>query len=75
MEYYYNYQLIGMHFYWWILWIILIVWVFALPYDIPGQRKKKDSPFDILRRRLAAGEITKEEYQEYKVLLEKDLAK
>jgi putative membrane protein len=75
MEYYYNYQLIGMHFYWWILWIILIVWVFALPYDIPGQRKKKDSPFDILRRRLAVGEITKEEYQEYKVLLEKDLAK
>lgn len=75
MEYYYNYQLIGMHFYWWILWIILIVWVFALPYDIPGQRKKKDSPFDILRRRLAAGEITKEDYQEYKVLLEKDLAK
>ncbi len=57
---------------WWFLWITLLFWIFALPYDIPGQRKKKDSPFDILKKRFAAGEITKEEYQEKKHLLEID---
>jgi len=36
---------------------------------------KKDSPLDILRKRFASGEITKEEYQEKKEILEKDMAK
>jgi putative membrane protein len=35
----------------------------------------KDSPLDILQRRLASGEITNEEYQEKKNILESDLAK
>jgi putative membrane protein len=65
----------GMHFLWWFLWMVLLFWIFAIPYDVPGQRKKKDSPLDILQKRFAAGQITKEEYQEHKVLLEKDLAK
>jgi putative membrane protein len=36
---------------------------------------KKDSPLDILLRRFALGEITNEEYQEKKKILENDLAK
>lgn len=62
----------GMHWFWWILWLIFIFWIFVIPYDIPGQRKKKDSPLDILKRRFAAGEINKEEYEEKKSILERD---
>ena len=53
----------------------MLFWIFAIPYDIPGQRMKKDSPLDILKKRFAAGEIQTEEYQEKKLILEADLAK
>jgi putative membrane protein len=48
----------------------MIFWIFATPYDIPGQRKRKNSPLDLLQRRFASGEITKEEYQDHKEILE-----
>ena len=48
----------------------MLFWIFATPYTIPGQRSKKDSPLDILKKRFASGEITKEEYQEKKKLIE-----
>ena len=54
---------------------MLVFWIFALPYRIPGQRYRKDSHLDILKRRLALREITNEEYQEKKNILESDLAK
>jgi|TARA_R110000782_G_scaffold270482_1_gene371736 putative membrane protein len=60
----------GMHWFWWILWLIFIFWIFAIPYDIPGQRKKKETPLDILKKRYAAGEINKNEYEEMKKTLE-----
>jgi len=62
----------GMDLIWWIIWLSLIVWIFAIPYDIPGQRRRKDQPLDILNRRFASGEITKEEYEESKKLIEND---
>ncbi len=65
----------GMHLVWWFIWLILLFWIFATPYDVPGQRKKKDSPLDILKRRLASGEITTEEYQDKKRIIENDTAK
>jgi putative membrane protein len=64
----------GMNFIWWFVWMIMIFWIFATPYDIPGQRRRKDSPLDILQKRLASGEITNEEYQERKKILTADLA-
>ena len=64
----------GMNLMWWVVWLILLFWIFALPYDIPYQRQKKDSPLDILQRRFASGEITNEEYQEKKEIIKKDLA-
>ena len=60
---------------WWIIWMIMIFWIFATPYNIPGQRTKKDSPLDILQKRFASGEITNDEYQEKKKILENDLAR
>ena len=68
MFYYNNFW--GMDLIWWFVWIMMLVWIFAIPYDIPGQRNKKDSPLDILKKRLASGEIMSEEYQEKKKILE-----
>ena len=65
----------GMNFIWWIIWMIMIFWIFATPYNIPGQRTRKDSPLDILQKRFAAGEITAGEYAEKKKILKNDLAK
>jgi len=75
MMFHNGYHFWGMHLLWWLIWIILLVWIFVLPYRIPGEKTKKDSPLDILRKRFASGEITKEEYQEKKEILEKDMAK
>jgi putative membrane protein len=73
--FYNEYSFWGMHMFWWIVWMILLFWIFATPYDIPGQRRTMSSPLDILQKRFAAGKITKEEYQEAKVTLTNDLAK
>lgn len=70
MGHIYNGHFGGMHFLWWIFWIVILIWIFVLPYDIPGQRKKKNSPFDILQKRFADGEISKEEYEEKKKILQ-----
>ncbi len=73
--YYDGYHFWGMHLIWWCVWISLLFWIFAIPYDIPGQRRKTNSPIDILQNRLALGQITTEEYNEKKKILEQDLAK
>lgn len=70
MWYYYNYW--GMNFVWWIIWILFIIWIFVTPWGYPRTR---DTSYDILRKRFAAGEITKEEYQESKKTLEEDFQK
>ncbi len=66
---YYNSHFGGMHFIWWIIWIGVLIWIFATPWDIPGQRTKKDTPLDILKKRFAMGEINKEEYEEKKIII------
>ncbi len=67
--YYDGYHFWGMHLFWWIIWGIMLFTIFVTPYDIPGQRKKKDSPLDILQKRFASGQITNEEYVEKKKML------
>jgi len=62
-----------MHFFWWLIWLMLLVWIFAIPYNIPGQRYRKDSPLDLLQKRFASGLITTEEYNEKKKILQDDL--
>jgi putative membrane protein len=65
---YYNFW--GMHLIWWFLWVVVLFWVFATPYNIPGQRTKKETPLDILNKRFASGEINREEFLEKKKLIE-----
>jgi len=64
----------GMNFFWWIIWGGLLIWIFAIPYDIPFQRNKKSSPLDILQKRFASGEISKDEYYEKKTIIENELS-
>jgi putative membrane protein len=73
--FYDGYQFWGMHLIWWVIWLGLIFWIFATPYNIPGQRRKKYTPLDILQRRFASGQITNEEYNEKKKILLNDLVK
>lgn len=72
--YYENYYW-GMNIVWWVIWVILLFWIFAIPYDIPGQRRKKDSAFELLKKRYAGGHITEVEYNEKKRILEAELRK
>jgi putative membrane protein len=72
---YYTYPYWGMNLIWWFIWGGLLFWIFATPYDIPGQRRRPNSPLDILQKRFAAGEIQFEEYEEKKKILAHDSAK
>ena len=72
MHFYEGYHFWGMHMVWWVIWIAIIMWIFATPYEIPGTRKRKNGPLDILQKRYAGGSITKEEYEERKAILLKD---
>ena len=70
-----SYDFWGMHLIWWFIWGVFLFWIFATPYDVPGQRRKRDTPLDILHKRFASGQITTEEYQEKKKILDTDLSK
>ncbi|MFZ1371716.1 MAG: SHOCT domain-containing protein [Ferruginibacter sp.] len=65
----------GMHLFWWLIWGTLLVWIFATPYKIPGERLKKNTPLYILQKRFASGIINNEEYLEKKRILESGLNK
>lgn len=65
-----DYNFWGMHLVWWVIWGALIFWIYATPFDVPGQRSKKNTPLDVLKKRFAAGQISNEEYREKKKLLE-----
>ncbi len=72
MDIFSGYNFGGMHFIWWIIWMGFIFWIFFTPWNIPGERRNKDAPLDVLQKRFASGEISKEQYLELKELLETD---
>jgi putative membrane protein len=63
---FYDNYYVGMHFAWWFIWGIMLFWIFVTPYDIPGQRRRKDSPLDILQQRFASRQLTITGYEEKK---------
>jgi putative membrane protein len=67
-----GYHFWGMHFFWWVFWLIILIWIFVMPWNIPGQRSKRETPIDILKTRFAKGEITKEEYEAKKKTIDND---
>ena len=69
-----GYYMGGMHGLWWIFWVVLIgVLVFYSWGRWDDQpRRSRDTPLEILQRRLASGEITPDEYDKRKTLLDRD---
>ncbi len=69
-----SYYMGGMHGLWWIIWMLLIGVLFFTNWGrADGQgRRPRETPLEILQRRLASGEITSEEYEKRKALLDRD---
>ncbi|QKT05039.1 SHOCT domain-containing protein [Ectothiorhodospiraceae bacterium 2226] len=63
----------GMHALWWLFWVVLIVGViFALLQGSGRREARRETPYEILQRRYAEGEISKDEYEERKRTLGHD---
>ena len=69
-----GYYMGGMHAFWWLFWLGLIV-VLWFAVGVPRRRnepRERETPHETLRRRLARGEITPEAYEQAKALLDRD---
>ena len=64
----------GMHGLWWIFWLLLVGAIVYSAWGRPDgpQRRPRELPQQLLRRRLASGEISTEEYEKRKTLLDRD---
>lgn len=71
-----GYMMGGMHWIWWIFWIALIGVIVFYGWGGPSaqRRRPRETPHEVLRRRLASGEITTDQYEERKALLDRDSA-
>ncbi len=70
-----GYYMVGMHAIWWIFWIsalAVVLFGFRSGWGGRGGDGGVESPRDLLRRRLAAGEIAPDEYEERMALLNRD---
>lgn len=74
--YWYNSQFFGMHFFWWMFWIAIMIALFSWAPPVPRRtaRLYREGPLGILQRRYAAGELTTEEYEERKARIVRDTA-
>ena len=58
-----NYIFWGMHFVWWLVWFIALIFLFIAFFRFSGQMKSlKEKPLEILQKRFAAGQISRIEY-------------
>jgi putative membrane protein len=74
MDYEGGYFMGGMHWIWWIFWLALIVVVVFYGWGRPSGRRRgtRETPHEVLNRRLANGEISADEYEQRKLLLDRD---
>ncbi|MEO7037708.1 MAG: SHOCT domain-containing protein [Polyangiaceae bacterium] len=60
---------------WWLFWVLALIALFAFAVPVPRTRLrvlKDSSPLAVLQRRYAAGELTTEQYEERRAILERD---
>lgn len=62
----------GMHVFWWLFWVLIIIGFVALFTPVPKQQAKRRSALDLLQRRYAAGEISTDEYEQRRAVLTRD---
>ncbi len=74
MMHYDGWGFLGMHVFWWLFWIVLIVLLVSFFDTSPKGPKRRESPLEVLQRRYAAGEISSQEYEERKEKLQRDAA-
>lgn len=68
-----DWSFVGMHLFWWLFWFVLIATAFTTFTPVPkNQLKSGERALDILRRRYAAGQVSSEEYERRKAVLERD---
>jgi|LNFM01.2.fsa_nt_gb putative membrane protein len=61
----------GMHFFWWLFWVLAIMLLFS-PITPISTGRRRQTPLEILQRRYAAGEVSTTEYEERKAKLDRD---
>ena len=68
-----SWSFIGMHLFWWMFWIILIGTAFTTVTPVRKTLLRSgEQALDILRRRYAGGQVSTEEYERRKAVLERD---
>ncbi len=68
-------DMMGMHALWWIFWIVLVIALVSFRGwgTYRGRHgQPRETPHEVLRRRLANGEISTEEYAQRKAVLDRD---
>jgi putative membrane protein len=66
--------MVGMHGFWWMFWLLFVGGLMFFGWGNPSVRSNRlrESPHEMLRRRLAKGELTPTQYEEHKALLDRD---
>lgn len=73
-----SYMMGGMHGLWWLFWLVVVGvflfggWGRAANRQNRSPETVRDTPYELLHRRLAGGEITPAEYEGRKSLLDRD---
>ena len=69
--------MVGMHGFWWLFWLLMIGVLLFYGWGRPGRRgeRQRETPHEVLHRRLASGEITPQQYEERKALIDRDTAR
>ena len=64
----------GMHWFWWVFWLALIGVIVFYGWGRPSEQRgrPRETPHEVLQRRLASGEISPQEYEKRKALLDRD---
>ena len=69
-----SYAMGGMHGLWWLFWMGLIGVLVFYGWGSPSTKRRppRESPHDLLQRSLASGQISPEQYEQRKALLDRD---
>ena len=64
---------LGMHLFWWLFWVLIIIGFATAFTPVPKQEARlRGTSLDVLQRRYAAGEISTDEYDQRRTVLVRD---